>query len=328
MKIARLTYDDATPDIEVEKQALGSKGTLEYVFFSEADQDVEKLIHDLQPYDAILNDYVPLTRPIIERLSNCKVISMASSGYTAVDAEAAADNGMYVCAIGEYCTQEVADHTLTLLMALQRRLTLFNNNIQNKKVWDWLAAPDIERLEGQTVGILGLGKIGQAVASRARAFGLNIIAYDPYLPPEVAAKLGIPLKTLDELFAESDYISIHMSVDDSNKGFLDYDKFRKMKKHPFIINVSRGAAVEEPDLVRALDEGLVKGAALDVLSSESPDLENNPLVGRDNVILTPHVAFYSRTSMYLCCKISMDNIIDVFEGNLDKVNRIVARPKK
>ena len=327
MKIARLVYKDQVPSIEVEKNVLGDKGTIDIIIFDDAAGDTEKLISDLLPYDGILTDYVPLSREILSRLPNCKVISVAATGWTAVDTEAASDYGKYVCAIGEYCTQEVADHTMALLLALERRVVFFNDLVHRRKKWDWQAAPDMERIEGQTLGILGLGKIGQAVARRARAFGIKVIAYDPYLPPEVAAKLEVPLKSLDEVLAESNFISIHMAVDQSNSGLLSYAKFKMMAKKPFIINVARGAALEEADLIRALDEGLVKGAALDVLNSESADMTGNPLADNDKVILTPHIAFYSKTSLYLNNKISMDNIIFVLEGELDQTNKIVSSPR-
>jgi D-3-phosphoglycerate dehydrogenase len=176
MKIARLVYDDQIPDLTVEKQTLAGKSDLILVTFSGKDQDIPKLVADLKPFDGLVTDYVPLTRLIISQLANCKVISMASTGWTAVDASAAVEKGIYLCAIGEYCTQEVADHTLAILLALQRRLTAFNYAVHHKKIWDWQAEPDIERIEGQMLGILGLGKIGQAVAQRARAFGLKVIA--------------------------------------------------------------------------------------------------------------------------------------------------------
>lgn len=323
MKLARLVYTGQEPELNVETDVLGQKGSLELITFSEENGDISKLIEDLKPFDGIITDYVPLTKEIIDKLDKCKVISVAATGWTCVDVNACKQKGIVVCAIGEYCTQEVADHALTLLLALQRRLLIFNKAIQEEKKWDWLAAPNIERVEGQTIGILGFGKIGQAVGSRAKAFGLNVIAYDPYLPLAIAEKQGVRLMDLSEVLEQSDYISVHMAVDNQNKGFLDYDKFKMMKKQPFLINVSRGAAIEEPDLVRALDEELIKGAALDVLITEDPVLEGHPLVGRENVILTPHVAFYSKMSMYLNKKISMENAMNVIEGNLDKTNKIV-----
>ena len=323
MKIATLSYE-TDPPVAVERETLGSKGTVDVVAFS---GDTRQLIQDLSPYDGILTDYVPQTGEIIAGLTKCKVISVEATGWTSVDAAAAAEKGIYVCALGEYCTQEVADHTLALLLALQRRLILFNNNAHLHKKWDWQSAPDIERMEGQILGLLGFGRIGQAVAARAKAFGLEVIAYDPFLPEVIAAGLDVPLLSLGEVLAVSDYISVHMAVDDSNKGFLDYAKFKKMVRRPFVINVARGLAVEEADLVRALDEGLVRGAGLDVLNSEDPDLANHPLVGRDNVILTPHVAFYSKMSLYLSYKIAVENIIHVLAGDFKRVNRIVAGPR-
>jgi D-3-phosphoglycerate dehydrogenase len=323
MKIARLTYEGIESNLDVELNILGTKGTIEFVTFAQEGGSIEKLIKDLQPYEAIITDYVPLTKEILSKLDNCKVISVAATGFTSVDVVAAKEKGIVVCAIGEYCTQEVADHAMTLMLALQRRLLKFNKVIQEDKKWDWSVAPDIERVEGQTIGILGFGKIGQAVGKRAKAFGLNVIAYDPYLPSIIAEKQGVKLMELDDVLGESDIISVHMAVDNSNKGFLDYDKFKKMKKQPFLVNVSRGAAIEEPDLVRTLDEGLIKGAGIDVLITEDPVLEGHPLVGRENVILTPHIAFYSKTSMYFSSKITIENLINVLEGNLDKTNKIV-----
>ena len=322
MRIAKLSYD-TNPPLDVERETLGSEGGIDVVTFTD---NTRALIEALQPYDGILTDYVPLTREIISNLDRCKVISVEATGWTSVDGAAAVDKGIYVCALGEYCTQEVADHTLALLLALQRRLMLFHSNAQQKKIWDWLAAPEMERMEGQTLGILGFGRIGQAVAARAKAFGLKVMAYDPFVPAEVAARLDVPCLELDEVLAQSDYISVHMAVDDSNKGFLNYAKFKSMTRRPFIINVARGLAINEPDLVRALNEGLVRGAGLDVLSTESPDLNTHPLLGRDNVIITPHVAFYSKMSLYLSYKIAMDNIMYVLKGDLDKVNKVVAAP--
>lgn len=322
MHIAKLSYD-TNPSVEVERETLGARGNIDIVTFK---GDTRRLVQDLAPYDGILTDYVPLTREIIAGLTKCRVISVEATGWTSVDGEAATDHGIYVCALGEYCTQEVADHTLALLLALQRRLVLFNNNAHQKQVWDWQAAPDIDRMEGQTLGLLGFGRIGQAVAARAKAFGLKVIAYDPFLPENAAVELGVPLLPLDEVLAGSDYISVHMAVDGENKGFLDYAKFKKMTRRPFVINVARGLAVAEWDLVRALDEGLVRGAGLDVLSTESPDLGAHPLTGRENVILTPHVAFYSKMSLFLSYKIATENIMHVLAGNFARANKIVARP--
>jgi D-3-phosphoglycerate dehydrogenase len=327
MKIGKLVYDDQVPGIEVEKAALGAKGTLDIVTFSAVKPDIAGLIKDLTPYDAIVTDYVPLTKEIISGLTKCKVISVAATGWTSVDVQACQDKGLYLCAIGEYCTQEVADHTLLLILSLQRRLMLFNHSVQVEKKWDWQAAPDIERVEGQTLGLIGLGKIGRAVAKRARAFGLEVAAHDPFLPKDGGADIGVKLLPLDDLLAVSDYVSVHMAVDQSNAGSFNYEKFAKMAKKPFFLNVSRGSAVIEADLVKALDEGLIRGAALDVLSTENPDLTTHPLVGRLNVILTPHIAFYSKMSMYLNSKISIDNAVYVMEGRNDLTNKIITGPK-
>ena len=154
---------------------------------------------------------------------------------------------------------------------------------------------------------------------------MRVIAYDPYLPPEIAEKLGVALVDLDTLLAESDVISIHMNLTDQNYHMFDKAAFAKMKKQPIIVNEGRGALICDDDLVWALDEGLVRGAALDMLESENPDLNNCKLLGRDNVLLTPHSGYYSETSDYLVAKYSMDNALAYFNKDYDAV-RVMRNP--
>src|SRR5699024_2719819 len=150
------------------------------------------------------------------------------------------------------------------------------------------AAQHLQRIEGQTMGIVGLGRIGQSVARKAKGFDMNVIAYDPFLPPEIAENLGVKLVDLDTLLAESDVVSIHMNLTKENYHMFKKETFSKMKKKPWIINEGRGPMICEDDLVWALDEGLVRGAGLDMLESENPDLSECKLLGRDNVLLMPH----------------------------------------
>lgn len=323
MKIARLVYENQVPSIDVEKEVLGNQGVLDIVTVTvgASEQDI---VDATKGYEALLSDYVPLTKKVLQSLPELQVISLASTGFTSVDVKEAKKLGIRVAAIGEYCTQEVAEHTMAVMLSLARNLQTFYRSVQIDREWDWLAAPNMMRLEGQTLGIVGFGKIGQAVSKRAKSFGMCVVAHDPYLPPEVAKEQKVPLKEIDHLLQESDFITVHMAVEDGQKPFFDYEKFKSMKKKPYFINLSRGSAVNEDDLVIALDNGLLKGAALDVLKSEAPDLESNELIGRENVIITPHVAFYSRESMYLNNKISMENLIYALKDELNKVNRLIV----
>lgn len=313
--------ETADRDISIEKEFLPKDAQVEVAVYT--DDTREEFIKKCEDADAILTGYVLFDKEIIDGLKNCKVISVAATGWNYVDADYAAEKGIRVCAIGEYCTNEVADHTLALILALTRGLTTFHRSVQEDKEWIYDIADYITRNEGKVLGIVGLGRIGRAVAKRAQAFDMEVIAYDPYLPESVANEANVKLVSIDELLETSDIISIHMNLTNENKEFFDYDRFKMLKKQPILINVARGGMVNEDDLARALDEGLVRGAGIDVLSSETPDLNKSKLVGRENVILTPHSAFYSDTSMYLLSRIPAENITACLTGQYDKANRIV-----
>ena len=237
---------------------------------------------------------------------------------------AAKELGISVCCIDEYCTGEVADHTMALILALNRKLMSYHKQVQQEKSWAFDKVTGIRRLAGQTLGIIGFGRIGRAVASRAAGFGLNIMAFDPY---HQDYKAGVQLVELNELLRKADIISLHANLSRDNAGLIDGGAFLKMERKPLLINVSRGALLDESELVYALDKGLVAGAALDVLADEPPDIDGHPLADRDNVILTPHVAFYSEQSLLDNRRISALNIKHFLDGRFDKVFRFVHHAK-
>ena len=283
--------------------------------------DTARLAAVCRDADAILTDFVPFTREVLSELRRCRVISVAATGWNCIDVEAAADYGISVCAIDEYCTAEVADHTLALLLALNRRLMEYHRQVQADGLWRFDTISGIPRLAGQTWGIIGLGRIGRAVARRAQAFGVTVVAHDPYVDSGKAD--GIELIELDDLLAAADIISLHCGLTDENNSFLDRSAFRRMRRQPVLINVARGGLVQEADLLEALEEGWISAAALDVLAQESPDLRGSGLLGRDNVILTPHVAFYSDASMLDNRRISAQNISRFLSGDRSGVTRLV-----
>ena len=161
------------------------------------------------------------------------------------------------------------------------------------------------------------------MAERARAFGMRILAVDPNIPENVARQRGATLVDSDKALAEADYVSNHMKQTEENRGYFNYQTFCKMKKKPVFLNMARGEAVTEQDLVRALDEGILRGAALDLLHDEDPDLRNNSLLHRENVLITPHMAFYSVQSMKALQTIACDNLIYCLTGQYDKVNALL-----
>ena len=308
-------------DLSIERQQLPPSariGTFTYR------GDKKALIDACRDADAILTDYVPFDDSVLEHLRRCRIISVAATGWDCVDVQAAAARGIRVSCVGEYCTQEVADHTLALLLALNRRLLAYHEQVQTHRDWRWNEVRDVQRLAGQTMGLIGFGRIGQAVCRRARAFGLEMLVSDPRIDEPTARRHQARLCDVHELFAESHVISLHCNLHPGNLGLLNRDAFAHMRRRPLLINVARGALIVEADLVRALDDGTLGGAALDVLAEESPDLAHHPLAGRADVILTPHVAFYSEESLADLRRISAQNIRTFLQGRPGEVFRLVS----
>lgn len=305
----------ADRDISLETELLGPDVDIVRFAF---DGNFDSLIEAAGAADVLLTDYTPLNSNVISRLTTCRLISVAATGYNAVDVEAARQAGISVCAIDEYCTQEVADHTLLLILALCRHLLPYHAQVQEEKLWRFDTRTGLKRLGDLTLGLIGYGRIGQAVAQRARAFGMAVIASDPY-----AEDATVKATTADMIYEKADVISLHCSLSEENHHMLDDDAFSKMARKPILINVARGGLVDEKALVQALDGGQVSGAGLDVLEEEVPGLESHPLLGRDNVILTPHVAFYSDASARENKTIAAMNIRHFLDGNHDAVRRYI-----
>ena len=277
---------------------------------------------EIKDADIIINCYVNFNRELIDGLEKCKVISFESTGYNEVDLDYAREKGIAAISILDYCTQETAENAFTLMLCLQRATMKYHKLVQERHIWDASAVSGLKRIAGQVMGIAGLGRIGQSVARKAQAFDMEVIAYDPFLPPAIAENLGVKLVDFDTLLAESDVLSLHMNLTEENYHMFNKEAFMKCKKHPIIVNEGRGPLICDDDLVWALDNGYIRGAALDMVESEDPDLSTCPLVGRDDVLLTPHSGYYSDTSNYLVAKLSMDNALYYVNGEYDKVKSI------
>lgn len=310
-------------DLSIERRNLPAGARIE-TFTYRGDADV--LRATCRDADAILTDYVPFDRALLGALARCRIISVAATGWDCVDTEAAAERGIQVAAVGEYCTDEVADHALALMLALNRRILDYDRQVRVEHSWRWNEVRGLRRLAGQQLGLVGFGRIGRAVCRRALGFGLGVLAHDPRIDAQTVARQGARPVGLDELLAEADIISLHCNLDASSRALLDRAAFARMRRRPLIVNVARGALIVEPDLVEALDRGLVAGAALDVLAEDSPELAGHPLAGRRDVLLTPHVAFYSEAALEDLRRISAANIRAFLEGRPDEVFRLVTTP--
>jgi phosphoglycerate dehydrogenase-like enzyme len=309
-------------DLDVEREILGPD--VEVVQHL-CDGVKRNLISACKNADVVLADCTPLPRSVIEELQRCQLISFAATGYDSIDLEAAADANISVCAIDEYCTDEVADHAVLLMLALCRRLFEYTDQVQREFIWQFDALTGISRMRDMTLGIVGFGRIGQAVARRARGFGMTVIAHDHRPSENVAADLGVRFCDFDELLATSDIVSLSCRLTSDNEQLIDAEAFRRMTRNPIFINCARGRLVDEAALVHALDAGQISAAGLDVLRDESPDLHATGLIGRPNVILTPHTAFYSDASMLDSRKISAGNIRSYLDGRHEDVRRYVQR---
>ena len=241
--------------------------------------------------DAVLVTYAKLPGELLRRLTRCKAIGRFGLGVDNIDIKAAAELGISVTYVPDYCMHEVSDHAIALLLALARKITLSNKLVQSGR-WEMPAVVPIHRLAGQVLGLIGFGNIPRALAPKAKALGLRVVAHDPYVAREALTGAGIEGMSFDDLLALSDFVSIHAPLSPATRGLLNSQAFGKMKRGALLINTARGPLVDEDALIAALDSGHLGGAALDVVATE-PLAASSKLIGRDNVILTPHTAFYS-----------------------------------
>lgn len=283
------------------------------------------LAAELRDADGVLTAFLPLDGPLLDQCPKLRCISVNAAGYDAIDLQAATSRGIAVCAIREYCTEEVADSAMALLLALAKKLKCHQYAVETEHIWQYKQVGPVLRLRGKILAIFGLGRIGREVALRAMAFGMRVVAVDPYLPPEMARQLGVELVNADYVCTHAHFISNHMLATEENEAVFDCAFFQALRQKPFFINVARASAVDERALLQALDEELVSGAALDVLSGAGLDLDSNPLIGRRDVIVTPHAAFYSTESLKALQEISCQNMIHYCTGAVDQLDFWVNR---
>lgn len=283
----------------------------------------EELKEVLATADGLITGFLEIGEDILSACPNLRCISVSGVGYSNIDVEAAKRHGVTVCHIKEYCTQEVAEHAMSLVMALNRNLLYYQKQLENQHLWKYDTIEGNMNLSHQTLAIFGFGKIGRRVATIAKAFGMEVLAVDPYAKEEDAKGLGVRLVGAEEALSQADVISNHMNLTEENRGFFHRSTFQKMERHPIFINVGRGGSVDEAALAEALDAGWIRGAGIDVLEEESPDLAHCKLLGRDHVILTPHSAFYSKESIAKLQTISGANLGYCLSGQLDRIFEIV-----
>ncbi len=245
----------------------------------------------------------PVPRKIIDNLRKCRLICNTQIGYDSIDTAAAAEKGILVTNVPDYCTEEVSDHAMALVLACVRKVVQLNDAAKRGE-WGLSARgekiqqniwPRMSRMQGQTLGLLGLGRVSRAIVPKAKGFQLRVIACDPYVTPETAQQLGVELVDWQTLLRQSDFLTVHAALTPETRHILNAEAFQEMKPTAFLINAARGGLIDETALYRALKGGELAMAALDVADPEPPD-PGNPLLGMENVIFTAHSAFFSPDS--------------------------------
>jgi D-3-phosphoglycerate dehydrogenase / 2-oxoglutarate reductase len=280
--------DSVFPSLDPAKAALARLNPTYRMSKSVNTDDIVAVAKDA---DAVLVTYAKLTREVLMQFTRCKAIGRFGLGVDNIDLVTAKEKGIAVNYVPDYCIREVSDHAMSLLLALIRKIPLSNKLVQSGR-WEMPAVVPIRRIEGTVLGLIGFGHIPRLVAPKAQAFGIKVIAYDPYAKPDVFKSAGVESVDIDTLFKMSDYVSVHAPLLPTTRAMMNAEAFAKMKKGAYIVNTARGPLIDEPALIAALDSGQVGGAGLDVVAAE-PLAKNSPLLGRDNVIISPHTAFYS-----------------------------------
>ena len=280
--------DSPFPSLDPAKAALARIDPDLRVANSASAEDILAVGRDA---DAILVTYAKLPGDLLRQLRRCKAIGRFGLGVDNIDIAAATELGITVTYVPDYCMQEVSDHAMALLLALARKVPQSNALVQAGR-WDMPAVVPIHRLAGRVLGLVGFGNIPRALAPKAKAFGLRVVAHDPNVSQHALATVGVESMSFDRLLEISDFVSIHAPLLPVTRGLFNAEVFGKMKQGSYLINTARGPLVDEDALLAALDSGRLAGAALDVVAVE-PLPKESRLIGRDNVVLTPHTGFYS-----------------------------------
>jgi D-3-phosphoglycerate dehydrogenase len=274
-----------TDDLADERAALGQIG-VEVV--SVVAPDSASLAAQLESADIVVNRWGQFDQAIIRQLRRCRAVLQPSTGYDPIDVDAATEYGVVVINLPIQCLEEVANHAIAFVLALNRKL---NEGHRHALAGGWnpRSLLPIGPLVGETFGLLGFGNIARETGRRAQAFDLKVIATDPFVNPAVAADLNVELTTMDDVLRRSDYVSCHIPLNPRTFHVMSEAQFRLMKPAAIFVNTARGRLVDEVALVKALREGWIAAAGLDVLEQEPPQIDN-PLLRMDNVMITPHLA--------------------------------------
>jgi D-3-phosphoglycerate dehydrogenase len=320
--IVVLAYDDAE-FTRMEQEMLRELGaTLVY------ERDPEALVADgrAAEVDALMVGTERVSANLLTHMPRCRIVSRVGVGLDAIDVDAATAHGIWVANVPDSGVDEVSNHALALLLMHARRLRILYQQ-SRRAVWNAASIMPFDRLAGQTVGVLGFGRIGQAFGRKARGLGLNVVAHDNFLTAEAIEASGARPVTWQELLQASDYISLHAPLNESTRHIMNADAFAQMKPNAFLVNTARGGLVDADALVDSVRGGKIAGAALDVFETE-PLPADSPLWNEEKIFVSPHLAWYSENAMRDVKVRATQHVVQVLRGQPPRnaVNEVSPHP--
>jgi D-3-phosphoglycerate dehydrogenase / 2-oxoglutarate reductase len=297
--------DQVFPDVELERELLAEVDA--ELIVPQGGRD--EVLREAETADALLNTYLPIGRDDIARLANTRIIARYGIGVDNIDLAAAKERGIVVTNVPDYCVEEVAVHTLLLILASVRRLPQ-SLAAATRPQWTLDGLRPIPRMSELTIGIVGLGRIGRRVVELLRPIGARLIGYDPYAGASIDGIEVVP--SLEALLGQSDVVSLHVPMSDATRGLISREQLGQMRRSAILVNTSRGGLVRTADLADALRDGTIAGAAVDVLEKEAADA--GAIVGLPGALVTPHVAYYSEASLRESQRKAATQIVRVLTG--------------
>ncbi|BCJ28608.1 C-terminal binding protein [Actinocatenispora sera] len=302
-------------EVDIERAIIERAGFRLVAADCKTEDDVIAVARDA---DALFAQYATVGPRAIAAFTRGRVIARYGTGVDIVDVDAATRHGILVTNVpNDWCRDEVADHAMALLLAATRRVATYDRATR-AGVWRWQSGEPIHRMQGRLLGLLSFGAIAQAIAVRARAFGMGVVAHDPYLSAEEVTAHGATPVSFDELLDQADYLVVQAPLTDQTHHLIGEAELRRMKSTLILVNTARGPIVRDDALYRALSEGWIAGAGLDDLEEEPSKQRDwtpsNPLFGLDNVIVTPHAAYYSEEAMRTVREFAAHEVVRVLTG--------------
>jgi D-3-phosphoglycerate dehydrogenase len=308
------------PDTDFGYELLDPLGAVLVKAMSMTEEEIIAQAHDADAVIGVVS-LQPFNRRLLGALPKCRIIAGIGIGYDKTDVEAASELGIAITNVPDYCLDEVSGLAISFMLALGHRLVTIDKAVKERRIVftvDKKALTEVAypmfRMRDQTLGIAGIGKIGTVTALKARGLGMRVIGYDPYVLKPVMESRGVEPVDFETLLRESDFVTIHTPLTSETSGMFGYEEFKKMKRTAYFINTARGGCVEQGGLIKALKEGLIAGAGIDVTVDE-PMLPDNELLTLPNVILTGHSAWYSVTSEADLYRRPATQVVQALEGS-------------